>query len=547
MSKSASRFQARSALDLIEEAVRLLRRAPAPVLLFHAIGGAPCWLYALYFFTDMSRDVAASSHVVGASLALGALYIWMKCWQAASAAHLRAALLQQPAPEWNAPRVLRLVAAQALLQPVGLVVRVWAMILLIPYVWAATFFQNVTVLGDGSAASLRDLSAQAWAEAKRWPKQAHGIAGLLTVFGFFIYTNVAALMAAVPALLKTLLGIETVFSRHPQGLENSTFFLAAFAVTYLCLDPIRKAAVLLRCFYGGSLESGEDLAVELKRVSQARHLAARAAAVALLLLGGFGTPVARAEGEPPRVESTELNRRIDEVLDRREFAWRAPREKDAAKSDKELNWLQKAQRDVKAWMQSLAWKSGRAFKEFFRKVKEMIFGKSGDNSSRADASIWLDSVRVIAWVVIAICAVILAVLIARRLRRPPAPAVVAEAVATRPDLNSDDVTADQLPEDGWLQLARELMQSGELRLALRAAFLAGLAHLGHRELIQLARHKSDRDYDRELRRRARAQAALLSAFGQNLESFERAWYGAHEVTPEVFGEFTKNLDRIRTC
>ena len=74
-----------------------------------------------------------------------------------------------------------------------------------------------------------------------------------------------------------------------------------------------------------------------------------------------------------------------------------------------------------------------------------------------------------------------------------------------PDLNEESVTADQLPEDGWLQLARELMERGELRLALRASYLAGLAHLGHRELIHLARHKSNRDYDRELHRRARAQ------------------------------------------
>jgi hypothetical protein len=155
-------------------------------------------------------------------------------------------------------------------------------------------------------------------------------------------------------------------------------------------------------------------------------------------------------------------------------------------------------------------------------------------------------VRILAWIVIGICAVLLAVLIARRWR-PPAPAVAAEAIAARPDLTADDVTADQLPEDGWLQLARELMQSGELRLALRAAFLASLAHLGQRELIRLARHKSDRDYDRELRRRARAQTGLLAAFGRNLESFERAWYGAHEVTPEVLGEFTENLDRIRAC
>ena len=82
-------------------------------------------------------------------------------------------------------------------------------------------------------------------------------------------------------------------------------------------------------------------------------------------------------------------------------------------------------------------------------------------------------------------------------------------------------TADQLPEDELAPAARELMQSGELRLALRAAFLASLAHLGQRELIR-ARAP-------QVRPRLRPRAALprpradrlAAAFGRNLESFER--------------------------
>ena len=108
--------------------------------------------------------------------------------------------------------------------------------------------------------------------------------------------------------------------------------------------------------------------------------------------------------------------------------------------------------------------------------------------------------------------------------------------APRPDLRDERVTADQLPEDGWLQLARELMESGELRLALRAFYLAGLAHLGHRELIQLARHKSNRDYDRELRRRARGKTGTAHRLRRQSASFERVWYGEHTVTPDTLGE-----------
>jgi hypothetical protein len=91
------------------------------------------------------------------------------------------------------------------------------------------------------------------------------------------------------------------------------------------------------------------------------------------------------------------------------------------------------------------------------------------------------------------------------------------------------------------------MERGEARLALRALYLAGLAHLAHRELIRLARHKSNWDYDRELRRRARGNEGLLTAFDANLMAFEASWYGDHVVTSDTLGGFSQNLDRIRTC
>jgi len=98
-----------------------------------------------------------------------------------------------------------------------------------------------------------------------------------------------------------------------------------------------------------------------------------------------------------------------------------------------------------------------------------------------------------------------------------------------------------------LRLARELMEKGELRLSLRAYYLASLAHLGQRELIHLERYKSNHDYDRELQRRARGNGALLSAFDENLLAFERGWYGDHDVTPVTLDGFSRNIERIRAC
>jgi MYXO-CTERM domain-containing protein len=541
MNKTAARLRSRPALESLEDAVRLLRRAPATVLVLHFLGSAPCMLYAVYFYTDLSRSPFAAGHLLGSALTFTLLYAWMKCWQAASAAHLRAALLGQSPPRWDAARVMRLVAAQVCLHPFGLVVRAIAGTLLVPWVWAATFCQNVSVLGDGTAGP-GEVAASAWREALRWPGRAHALAGFLALFGFFIFVNLLATLAAVPLLLKSLFGIETVFSHYLLGLFNPVTFVAVFAMTYLLLDPLRKAAIVMRCFHGRSLRTGEDLAARMQDVRRT-SLAAVAALAATFLCGPLAAPIARAAEPVAHVEPAPLDRSIDDVLDQREFTWRAgrvkPREIDPAQLSAFGKWL----RDAGAWIERMGWKLGRVLKRWIESWRD----RRGDSSRNGDGSSWFGSVQTWFWIVLAVTLVLLALLLVRRRRRSLVVAAEAVAAAAAPDLRDETVTADQLPEEGWLRLAAELLDRGEFRLALRAFYLAGLAHLGGKNLLQLARHKSNRDYDRELRRRARTRDDLLAAFDLNLAAFERSWYGDHAVTPETLQAVAGNLERIRAC
>lgn len=552
MSKEAVRLRLNTALRLVEESIRHLRAAPAAVHLTHFVGSAPCLLFGVYFFTDLSRGAFANDRLVGESLTFAFLYGWMKCWQAVSAAYLRASLLRKAPPHWDAAGLIRLAASQVLLQPFGLLLRAFASLFLVPYVWAATFFQNITILGDGSYTRIGDLWSDAWTEAKRWPKQAHGLAAYLSVLGIFLFINFSVLAISVPMLLKSFLGVDTAFSHYSGGMINPTFLVAMLALTYLVLDPVRKAAVAVRCFHGRSLITGEDLGVELKQIRRSSPAGAALAASLLLFAGGFTASAPAADLPPPppptRVDSRDLNHSIDDVLNRREFTWRSGREKEPEKSVAQMNWFEKWKHDFNQWMERTLWKFGRAVGSILHKLGEWLFGKDGDKSTKDhDFLSWLNSVRAIFWIVAILAAAVLAVLIARRWRLPKLEPIVAEPIAPTPDLREESITADQLPEDGWIQLARDLFNRGELRLALRAFYLASLAHLGTRDYIRLARHKSNRDYDRELRRRARAEAELLAAFGQNLLSFERSWYGDHPVTPEILGEFSANLERIRAC
>ena len=65
------------ALQLIEEAVHLLRRAPARHLAAYYVGSLPFTLALLYFWADMSRSAYANRHCAAAALGLSLAFIWM--------------------------------------------------------------------------------------------------------------------------------------------------------------------------------------------------------------------------------------------------------------------------------------------------------------------------------------------------------------------------------------------------------------------------------------------------------------------------------------
>jgi hypothetical protein len=116
-----------------------------------------------------------------------------------------------------------------------------------------------------------------------------------------------------------------------------------------------------------------------------------------------------------------------------------------------------------------------------------------------------------------------------------------------PDLESNDVAGDELPVDGWTKLALELLERGELRLAMRAFYFSSLAHLAARNLVNIARFKSNRDYERELFRRSHALPELSNTFSENVSIFDRVWYGLHEINADLLQHFRSNVERIRGC
>lgn len=526
--------EAAPALDVMEQAFMLLRSAPLLSYVIYYLGAVPFWLAALYFVADMSRSAFAAEQLASHSLLVTLFFFGMKCTQAVFASHLTA-ILSNHSAEWNFKRAVRLVRTQIAIQGWSLFVRLIAGMVLVPIVWVSAFYQNVSVLGDGQAAN-RSMMARAWTQAKAASFQLHTIHGYAVILGFLIYLNAAIGMVLVPIAAKQLFGFETAISRDPMVLFNTTFFGACFAVTMLLVDPILKAVYTLRCFAGESKENAADLRAQLAVLTRNLPkgvLTALAALICLMAQPGMlfanDTPV-NDSGEPAR-----LNQSIDEVLAHREFAWRAPRRAAEAEKGGE-SWLDSVSHMIKNTLHSVA--------HFFGELFKYLFGR-GSNPGESASGITSAQLQIMLYLFVAVGVIAIAITIWRSRRGKIQKASIIAVAEARPDIASDDVSATDLPEDGWLRFARELSQRGELRLALRALYLAGLAKLGERQFLTIARHKSNRDYDRELRRRAKSQPGVISAFSENMNVFESAWYGSHEVTPEILQRFTGNLEVIR--
>jgi hypothetical protein len=544
------------AFELMEEAVHLLRQAPAGVLATYYLGTLPFILALLFFWADMSRNAFAPRMLVGGALGLAVLFVWMKTWQAVFARQLRALASNRAVPSITFRRWTQILITQCVLQPFGLFLLPLALLVFLPFGWVYAFFQNATALDEGEEPGIGTLINKARRQATLWPRQNH--VALLTMIGFafFVFLNWCSLGLAIPELLKTLFGVESVFTRGSRGLLNTTFFAINFWLTYLCVDPILKAIYVLRCFYGESQESGEDLKAVIREYvqvagdelaplqtsgkSQARVSSAVTILMAavILLLPNTGKSAQTEENSGPIVtvstaEPQDLNNKLKEVLRQRKYTWRLPRE-----NVKETETESALMGRVRKWLRE----KRDAFIEWLRK----LFARRGRARQTHGGSDWVFFIHLLLYTLVALAIGALLWLLYHVLKtRRNTVVATAEAIQPAPDVADESVGAERLPEDGWMKLGRELLARGDLRLAMRAFYLASLAHLAAKNLVTLAKFKSNRDYERELRRRGHALPELPPLFSENVSAFDRTWYGMHEVTEDLVNHFILRVERLR--
>jgi len=336
---------------------------------------------------------------------------------------------------------------------------------------------------------------------------------ILTLLYLLAAVNVAMVLAVLPQLVRMLTGYESTFSR--SGLyyvANPLFAMLVFTVTWIAFDPVVQAAYAVRCFRGESMETGEDLRVALRQKYSSLCL-------------WFAVPPA------------ELERSVRQAMQSPEYDWRIPPPTGSAARP---SWLVSFADRILGGVRSISRIIGDGLDRLFKWLFPRDISITPAGAPPAVGLHW--SLYVLIGVVVALVAWIAW----RKLRSLRVKSEAASGAAATIRLDAEDLSADRLPEERWNELGEQSLREGNPRFALRAFYLGSLAWLGRRELLAIDAGKTNREYELELRRRARAFPEARGLFGASVAAFERAWYGMHEVAPEDVDEFRRRIEEMKS-
>lgn len=102
----------------------------------------------------------------------------------------------------------------------------------------------------------------------------------------------------------------------------------------------------------------------------------------------------------------------------------------------------------------------------------------------------------------------------------------------------EKLAADETSEKLFAE-AESLARGGNLRAAIRKGYIALLCELADRKVIGLSKHKTNRDYLRDVRRRPELHQNM-NALTNN---FERVWYGSEEAEAQDWEAFREKYEQ----
>ena len=194
-----------------------------------------------------------------------------------------------------------------------------------------------------------------------------------------------------------------------------------------------------------------------------------------------------------RENKAEATRKLTEILKRSEYA----------RAGKEPSAISRLLSDFWKWLRSL-----------IPKPQPLATGNPSLFTTIAEIFVVLLALAVIAYAVKLFAPRLFQKRGTKRKAKPRARIVLGERL--EPDQSAGDLLAE----------AEALAIRGELRAAIRKAYIALLVELGDRKILSLAQHKTNRDYLSAVRQ----IEPLHGNVKQLTESFERHWYGLVSAT-----------------
>ncbi|MEM7673719.1 MAG: DUF4129 domain-containing protein [Verrucomicrobiota bacterium] len=535
-----------TAVDIVEESIHILRRLSWDVWIIYGVGVSVFTFTLLYYWLEMSAGLNGESLLLPGAIVCACALIFFKVCQARMIECVSDQYRGLESHPWSLSDWIRCARRQCSWSSVGAWLLPIAFVLTIPFPRLFAFFQSTLCWGPRPDEDIQ--VAREWEFARIWPEQNWMLLTLLSIVWLGVFINLLSLIGFIPYLMDAVFGIETDFGRAGNYIFNSVSLFTCALLSYLATDPLTKVAYTLRRHYVVSQATGEDLLLGLRNSRKSEPSHGRIAASMFLagaLLWGSVPGDLRAQESVDDSELRFTNERIskldqalEDTLERREFSWRFPKDEIGQNAAEGSSIFEQ----ISNWIERLV--------EKMRRFLEDRFGDENDRSENVDRG-FFDGFGglfdLLLYLIILILACVFIYFMGRAWRQNKA----ADAVVLTDEnhdndtvnLEDEDVSADQLPRNRWLEVARELIAKGELRLALRAYFLAQLAELSTEGVIIVKRGKSNREYHREIVKKAHAYDGLVDLYRAQMRLFESVWYGNRPVGAEQIGEMETLLKR----
>jgi hypothetical protein len=342
--------------------------------------------------------------------------------------------------------------------------------------------------------------------------------------------------------------------------------------TYAIIDPLFKAVYVIRRFHWDARQSGDDLLVEWTQSMELwrRRTGARGAIkLPALMLGCLwccSFSPCRAEPKTLNSATHSLNSSpsdsskhssslsspaqqtwdsaLEKAFSDERYRWRKPMNEQEAEAPK--GWLDKLFFDMRTEIKSL----GRHLKDGMNRLSEWLndwFKHQNKSSYKNNPKGWGPSLNTWMLIFFAITLCALAIFTLRYIKnRDPRPALLKIHKRVPVDLNDDYIDPLQNNPEQWLEMVTQLCEQGQLRLALRACFLACLSSLASEGWIELTTGRGNREALRQLELRRSHDKVVLNNFRALLEAFEKTWYGDYSLTAMDISEHIQNARSIHS-